>query len=68
MGVALVTPFDADGEVDTVATAKLAADLAGRGMRAVLVNGTTGEAATLSGAERIVLIESVRTAPPTRCR
>jgi len=64
VGVALVTAFGADGELDTGATAKLAADLAGRGMRAVLVAGTTGEAATLSEAERIMLIESVRAAVP----
>jgi len=31
-------------EVDAVSTGKLAAGLAGRGMAAVLVNGTTGEA------------------------
>jgi 4-hydroxy-tetrahydrodipicolinate synthase len=65
VGVALVTAFGADGELDTGATAKLAADLAGRGMRAVLVAGTTGEAATLSEPERIMLIETVRAAVPT---
>ena len=42
VGVALVTLFDAGGEVDAVSTGKLAAGLAGRGMAAVLVNGTTG--------------------------
>ena len=52
MGVALVTLFDADGEIDPGSTGKLAASLAGRGMAAVLVNGTTGEAGTLTGPER----------------
>jgi 4-hydroxy-tetrahydrodipicolinate synthase len=64
VGVALVTLFDAGGEVDAVSTGKLAAGLAGRGMAAVLVNGTTGEAGTLTGAERAALIEAVRTAVP----
>lgn len=64
VGVALVTLFDAGGEVDAVSTGKLAAGLAGRGMAAVLVNGTTGEAGTLTGAERTALIEAVRAAVP----
>ncbi len=64
VGVALVTLFDSGGEVDAVSTGKLAANLAGRGMAAVLVNGTTGEAGTLTGAERTALIEAVRAAVP----
>ena len=64
VGVALVTLFDSGGEVDPGSTAKLAAGLAGQGMAAVLVNGTTGEAGTLTGAERITLIEAVRAAVP----
>lgn len=64
VGVALVTLFDAGGEVDAASTGKLAAGLAGRGMAAVLVNGTTGEAGTLTGAERAALIEAVRAAVP----
>jgi len=64
VGVALVTLFDAGGEVDAVSTGKLAAGLVGRGMAAVLVNGTTGEAGTLTGAERAALIEAVRAAVP----
>ena len=46
VGVALVTLLDSDGHVDTTAIAELASDLAGRGVRVVLVCGTTGEAAT----------------------
>jgi 4-hydroxy-tetrahydrodipicolinate synthase len=64
VGVALVTVFTPSGEVDPAATGKLAADLAGRGIRAVLVCGTTGEAATLTAAERTALIEAVRAAVP----
>jgi 4-hydroxy-tetrahydrodipicolinate synthase len=64
VGVALVTLFEADGEIDPGSTGKLAASLAGRGMAAVLVNGTTGEAGTLTGPERTELIEAVRAAVP----
>ena len=65
VGVALVTIFDDDGEIDPGATGKLAGDLVARGMQAVLVCGSTGEAATLTGPERVALIEAVRgTVPP----
>jgi 4-hydroxy-tetrahydrodipicolinate synthase len=64
VGVALVTIFDSAGAADPVATAKLAADLVSRGMRAVLVAGTTGEAGTLSPDERVALIGAVRAAIP----
>jgi len=64
VGVALVTIFGDDGETDPGATGKLAADLGARGMQAVLVNGSTGEAATLTGPERVALIEAVRGAVP----
>ena len=63
-GVALVTIFDHDGDIDPGATSKLACDLVARGIRAVLVAGTTGEAATLNGRERVTLIEAVRDAVP----
>jgi 4-hydroxy-tetrahydrodipicolinate synthase len=64
VGVALVTLLDESGSVDTSSTVALAADLVDRGMRGVLVAGTTGEAATLTDGERIELIEAVRAALP----
>jgi 4-hydroxy-tetrahydrodipicolinate synthase len=64
VGVALVTLFTEDGAADPGSTGRLAADLVARGMRAVLVCGTTGEAATLSEAERAALIQAVRAALP----
>jgi 4-hydroxy-tetrahydrodipicolinate synthase len=64
VGVALVTLFGDDGAVDPGATGELAAGLAERDMRAILVAGTTGEAATLADAERGALIEAVRGAVP----
>ena len=63
-GVALVTLFHDDGAIDPGATSAFARELVARGMRAVLVAGTTGEAATLTNAERSALIDAVRSAVP----
>jgi 4-hydroxy-tetrahydrodipicolinate synthase len=64
VGVALVTIFTDDGAADPAATAALAGDLADRGVRAVLACGTTGEAGTLTDAERTAVISAVRDAVP----
>ena len=64
VGVALVTLFDDDREVDLDGTAALAAELAAAGMRAIVIAGSTGEAATLDGAERVALVKVVREAIP----
>jgi 4-hydroxy-tetrahydrodipicolinate synthase len=64
VAVALVTLFDDDGRVDHAATAAHAARLAGEGIAAVLVAGSTGEADALTEAERIDLIAAVRAALP----
>jgi 4-hydroxy-tetrahydrodipicolinate synthase len=55
---ATVTPFDADGNVDYDRYRELCAFLVENGSDGVVVNGTTGEAATLSEAERVGLIEA----------
>src|ERR1700704_4261066 len=60
VGVALLTLFDDRGELDAPATAALAAQLVGLGTRAVVVAGTTGEAATLDPGERGALLDAVR--------
>jgi 4-hydroxy-tetrahydrodipicolinate synthase len=64
VGVALVTLFDDDAALDAPATARLAAQLAGLGVRSVLVAGTTGEAFALSPDERSALVRAVRDALP----
>jgi len=64
VGVAIVTLFDDRGEVDAPATANLAAELVDAGLRAVVVAGTTGEAAALSAEERTALLDAVRAAVP----
>jgi 4-hydroxy-tetrahydrodipicolinate synthase len=65
IGVALVTLFDDDGEVDAKATADHAATLVELGVRAVVVAGSTGEATTLTEAERTALLTEVRQAVPS---
>ncbi|WP_171058297.1 dihydrodipicolinate synthase family protein [Modestobacter altitudinis] len=64
VGVALVTLFSEDGDLEAKATADLAAQLADLGVRALLVNGTTGEAATLTPEERDEVVGAVRAAAP----
>jgi 4-hydroxy-tetrahydrodipicolinate synthase len=55
---ATVTPFDADGAVDYDAYRELCTFLVDNGSDGVVVNGTTGEAATLSEEERTGLIRA----------
>ena len=66
VGVALVTIFDSVGAVDPGATAELAGCLVEAGIQAVLVAGSTGEAASLSPDERAMLVGAVRAALPPR--
>jgi 4-hydroxy-tetrahydrodipicolinate synthase len=62
--VALVTLFDDDGALAADQTAAHAARLVAAGLRAVLVAGSTGEAGTLTEAERAELVAAVRAACP----
>ena len=55
---ATVTPFDADGAVDYDRYRELCAFLVDNGSDGVVVNGTTGEASTLSERERADLIRT----------
>ena len=55
---ATVTPFDADGNLDAEKYAELCAFLVDNGSDGVVVNGTTGEASTLSDEERVELIRA----------
>lgn len=65
VGVALVTFFDDHGHVDTRATASHAVHVVAKGVRAVVVAGTTGEASHLSMKERLTLFDAVREAVPS---
>jgi 4-hydroxy-tetrahydrodipicolinate synthase len=64
VGVALITLFRDDGQVDFDGTAAHAAALVERGVRGVVVAGTTGEADALDDAERVKLFAAVRAAVP----
>jgi len=65
VGVALITLFDAQGAPDVAATAAHAARVVQRGVRAVLLAGTTGEFWALSETDRVELIQAVRSVLPS---
>ncbi|WP_344612841.1 dihydrodipicolinate synthase family protein [Dactylosporangium salmoneum] len=54
--VPLVTPFDASGDVDAVALRGLAESVLDAGAAGLVALGTTGEPATLSAAERALVV------------
>jgi 4-hydroxy-tetrahydrodipicolinate synthase len=57
---AMVTPFDADGRLDTDAAARLATHLVDEcGHDGLVVSGTTGESPTTTDAEQDALLRSV---------
>jgi 4-hydroxy-tetrahydrodipicolinate synthase len=58
--VAMVTPFDEDGEVDLDGAQRLAAHLVDRGgCDGLVINGTTGEAPTTTDAEKESILRAV---------
>ncbi len=59
---AMVTPFTADGELDHEGAAELARWLVAQGNDALVLSGTTGEAACLTDEEQITLWRTVRAA------
>jgi 4-hydroxy-tetrahydrodipicolinate synthase len=65
IGVALVTLFDEDGRILVDETADLAARVVERGVKAVLVAGSTGEPWALDANERVTLCEAVRAQVPS---
>ena len=59
---ALVTPFDAAGNIDFDAHRHNVSHLAQRGLRGVLIAGSTGEGPYIEPGERTRLVEEARTA------
>ena len=59
---AMITAFDADGELDVAETVRLAKWLQEQGNEGLVVSGTTGEATTLTDPERLALFEAVSAA------
>ena len=56
---AMVTPFDADGEIDLDVAAELARYLQAHGHDGLVIAGTTGEAPVLNDEERLSLFAAV---------
>jgi 4-hydroxy-tetrahydrodipicolinate synthase len=63
---AMVTPFDAQGEVDYQQAKKLALSLLDSGSDGVMVSGTTGESPTLSRKEKLRLFAEIKSAVADR--
>ncbi len=68
INVALVTPFDEQERVDEAALAALVDDQITHGVHGVVVNGSTGEFASLTPEERRRNVEVVRDALDARAR
>lgn len=59
---AMVTPFDADGNVDHLRARQLARALVASGSDGLVIGGTTGESPTLRDEEKLALFRTVREA------
>ncbi|WP_226781275.1 dihydrodipicolinate synthase family protein [Oceaniglobus trochenteri] len=59
ISVAMLTPFDADGAIDTALMASHARDVIAKGAHGVTLFGTTGEGASIALAERKAAIAAV---------
>jgi 4-hydroxy-tetrahydrodipicolinate synthase len=64
----MVTPFDADGALDTAAAARVAAHLVDQGCDGLVVSGTTGESPTTTDDEKRELLRVVLEAVGDRAR
>ena len=56
---AMVTPFKADGSLDTDTAARLATHLVDSGCDGLVISGTTGESPTTTDAEKSLLLRTV---------
>lgn len=64
----MVTPFDADGALDTAAAARVATHLVDQGCDGLVVSGTTGESPTTTDNEKRELLRVVLEAVGDRAR
>lgn len=60
LGVAMITPFNADGTIDFVGLEKLTMHLINGGVNYLVVMGTTGENPTINGEEQAQILEKVK--------
>ncbi|MGV0992850.1 MAG: 4-hydroxy-tetrahydrodipicolinate synthase [Mycobacterium sp.] len=65
---AMVTPFKADGSLDTDTAARLATHLVDSGCDGLVISGTTGESPTTTDAEKSLLLRAVVDAVGDRAR
>ncbi len=65
---AMVTPFDADGALDTTVAARVATHLVDQGCDGLVVSGTTGESPTTTDDEKRELLRAVLEAVGDRAR
>jgi 4-hydroxy-tetrahydrodipicolinate synthase len=65
---AMVTPFKADGSLDTETAARLAAHLVDAGCDGLVLSGTTGESPTTTDNEKLELVRVVLEAVGDRAR
>ncbi len=63
---AMVTPFAADGSIALDEAVRIAEHLIANGSEGIVVHGTTGEASTLTDAEKLELTEAVAGAVGSR--
>ena len=66
--VALVTPFDTEGEVLWSDVERLIDDVVSNGADGIVVTGTTGETSTLTDAEKIKLVEVAKKVAGARAK
>jgi 4-hydroxy-tetrahydrodipicolinate synthase len=66
--VAMVTPFTADGALDTAGAQALASHLVEQGCDGLVISGTTGESPTTSDAEKDRLLRAVIEATDGRAK
>ncbi|MCW2287324.1 4-hydroxy-tetrahydrodipicolinate synthase [Leucobacter luti] len=66
--VALVTPFQADGEVDWPAVEKHIDECIVSGADGIVVTGTTGETSTLTDPEKLKLVEVAKSVSSGRAK
>lgn len=59
VSTAMVTPFDAKGNIDFIKTTQLVEYLINNGSDSLVISGTTGESPTLTSEEKIALFKHV---------
>lgn len=67
VGVAMVTPFTAEGKLDIDTGVALAARLVERGVDLLAISGTTGESPTTTESEKFDLLRAVAEVVGDRC-